>query len=90
MKTFETSRLVSGNRVFPTKIEISNNKVIITKPGVFSKTEKTIPFSKIVSVMVKTPLLNFSSVSIVTETETVKIEGLSKNEVIEIRDSITN
>jgi len=90
MKTFETSRLVSGNRVFPTKIEISNNKVIITKPGVFSKTEKTIPFSKIVSVMVKTPLLNFSSVSIVTETETVKIEGLSKNEAIEIRDSITN
>jgi len=90
MKTFETSRLVSGNRVFPTKIEISNSKVIITKPGVFSKTEKTIPFSKIVSVMVKTPLLNFSSVSIVTETETVKIEGLSKNEAIEIRDSITN
>ena len=90
MKTFETSRLVSGNRVFPTKIEISNIKVIITKPGVFSKTEKTIPFSKIVSVMVKTPLLNFSSVSIVTETETVKIEGLSKNEAIEIRDSITN
>jgi len=90
MKTFETSRLVSGNRVFPTKIEILTNKLVITKPGVFSKTEKTIPFSKIVSVMVKTPLLNFSSVSITTETETIKIEGLSKNEAIEIRDSITN
>jgi len=90
MKTFETSRLVSGNRVFPTKIEIFTNKLVITKPGVFSKTEKTIPFSKIVSVMVKTPLLNFSSVSITTETETIKIEGLSKNEAIEIRDSITN
>lgn len=88
MKTFETSRLISGNRIFPTKITIDFNKVIIKKSGIFSSEENVIPISKIVSVKINTPLLNFSSLEIVTENETIKIDGLSKNDAKEMRDLI--
>jgi membrane protein YdbS with pleckstrin-like domain len=88
MKTFETNRLVPGNRVFPTKISIGSNKLTIIKRGIFSEDEKVIPFSKIVSVKLHTPLLNFSHIEIVTEGEVVKIEGLTKSEAKEIRDLI--
>lgn len=88
MKTFETSRLISGNRVFPTKITIDFNKVIIKKNGIFSSDENVIPISKIVSVKINTPIFNFSSLEIVTENETIKIDGLSKSDVKEMRDLI--
>lgn len=88
MKTFETSRLISGNRIFPTKITIGSNKVIITKNGVFSTDEKVIPISKIISVKIHTPLLNFSTIEIITESETIKVEGLTKSEVKEMRQLI--
>ena len=67
MKVYQASKLAAGvSKVFPHKITITDNSVTITEPGLFSNKEKTIPFSKIASVNIDSPLIGFSTITIET------------------------
>lgn len=90
MKTFEASRLTEGNKVFPTKLIITNRSVTIRKPGVFSSDEKIIPMLQITHVDVSCPFVGFSSITIGTENEPVKVSGFTRSEVNQIKDIILN
>lgn len=90
MKTFEASRLTEGNKVFPTKIVITNRSVTIKKPGVFSSDEKIIPMSQVTHVDVSCPFVGFSTITFGTENEPVKVSGFTKSEVSQMKEIILN
>ena len=90
MKTFEVNRLVSGNRVFPTRVQITDFGVTIIKPGVFSNQEEYIPLSNITWVKIDTPLLGFSTIEIGTSGKSFIINGFSKSDAKEIKQLISN
>jgi len=89
METFKTSRLSSGNKLFPTEITILERNVVIHNPGLFNTDEKTIPFSKIASVSINKPLIGFSTIVIETTGEdSISITGFTKDQVIKMKEII--
>jgi len=85
-KTFVASRLTEGNRLFPSKIEIDELGVTLLAPGLFSDSEKTVPFSRIASVDIDTPLVGFSSITIQTTGEDqFRLNGFTAAEVKEMK-----
>lgn len=56
-ETFKASRWTSGNRLFPTVIEVSDKAVTRRKRSWFSSDEMSISMSKVASVHVKTGLI---------------------------------
>ncbi|MEI2758754.1 MAG: PH domain-containing protein [Bacteroidia bacterium] len=86
MKEYKASRMSKGNKVLPNKIRIDNDGITFRIPGVFSGEEKTIPFSRISSVEVNTPLVGFSSITINTTGEgAIVATGFYKEDVLEIK-----
>lgn len=86
---YTATRLSSGNRLFPTKISLLDNSVVISRPSLFSTKERTIPYSRISSVSYDTPLVGFSSITIETNGESSEtISGFFKSEVLEMKDAI--
>ena len=63
LQVFTASRLTSGNLIFPTRIEISNESVARIKPRWIGGSEDSIPIAKIASVSIATGLI-FSSIRI--------------------------
>src|ERR1700733_6762399 len=49
---FAASRWTSGNFVFPSRIEVSKERVAHIKPGLFRTEEESIPLSKVASVTI--------------------------------------
>jgi hypothetical protein len=49
---FAASRLTSGNFVFPSRIEVSKERVSRIKPGLFKSEEESIAISKVASVTI--------------------------------------
>jgi uncharacterized membrane protein YdbT with pleckstrin-like domain len=90
MKVYQASKLASGvSKVFPHKIIITESSVTLNEPGLFGSKEKTIPFSKIASVNISTPLIGFSSITIeTTGNDTLNINGFTKDEVREMKQTI--
>ncbi len=90
MKVYQASKLASGvSKVFPHRITISDNSVTITEPGLFSNKEKTIPFSKIASVNIDSPLIGFSTITVeTTGNDSLTINGFTKDEVREMKQII--
>lgn len=90
MKVYQASKLASGvSKVFPHRITISDNSVTITEPGLFSNKEKTIPFSKIASVNIDSPLIGFSTITVeTTGNDSLTINGFTKEEVREMKQTI--
>ena len=90
MKVYQASKLASGvSKVFPHKITITDNSVTITEPGLFSNKEKTIPFSKIASVNINSPLVGFSTITVeTTGNDSLTINGFTKDEVREMKQTI--
>jgi uncharacterized membrane protein YdbT with pleckstrin-like domain len=90
MKVYQASKLAAGvSKVFPHKITITDNSVTITEPGLFSNKEKTIPFSKIASVNIDSPLIGFSTITIeTTGNDSLTINGFTKDEVREMKQTI--
>ena len=82
METFIASRLSEGNKTFPIKIIIDTMGVTLKHPGLFSGQEQTVPFSRISSVDVDSPLVGYSTI-IINTTGQGKIEahGFTKAEV---------
>jgi uncharacterized membrane protein YdbT with pleckstrin-like domain len=90
MKVYQASKLAAGvSKVFPHKITITDNSVTITEPGLFSNKEKTIPFSKIASVNIDSPLIGFSTITVeTTGNDSLTINGFTKDEVREMKQII--
>ena len=90
MKVYQASKLAAGvSKLFPHKITITDNSVTITEPGLFSNKEKTIPFSKIASVNINSPLVGFSTITIeTTGNDSLTINGFTKDEVREMKQTI--
>jgi len=89
METFVASRLSEGNKTFPIKIVIDEIGITLKHPGIFSGKEQTVPFSRISSVDVDSPLVGYSTI-IIHATGQGKIEahGFTKAEVNQMRKVI--
>lgn len=62
-ESFSASRLTEGNRIFPTRIEVSPDRVARIKPRLVGSTEESIAISNVASVQIATGLL-FSDIRI--------------------------
>jgi len=56
-QVFTASRWTSGNRIFPVRIEINQNRVTRIKPRVFGSNEESIPIFKVASVNIQTGVI---------------------------------
>jgi len=56
-RVFTASRLTSGNRIFPVRIEVNQNRVTRIKPRLFGSNEESIPISKVASVNIQTGIM---------------------------------
>jgi uncharacterized membrane protein YdbT with pleckstrin-like domain len=89
MKKFTASRLSSGNFFFPVRITLDERGVTLRIPSFFSGDEKTIPYSRISSVDVNTPMIGFSDIKINTTGEgAIAAHGFYKSEVKEIKEFV--
>ncbi|MDO9376271.1 MAG: PH domain-containing protein [Ferruginibacter sp.] len=89
MKTYTASRLSEGNKVFPIKISIDEIGITVNHPGLFSGQEKTIPFSRVSSVDVDSPMVGYSTITIQTTGEgRIEGHGFTKTEVVEMKELI--
>jgi hypothetical protein len=62
-ESFTASRLTEGNRIFPTRIEVSPERVARIKPKLVGSTEESISIANVASVQIATGLL-FSDIRI--------------------------
>lgn len=86
MKTFSVSRLIRGNEIYPKKLIIDTNGVLIKEPGFFNGKERMISYKHISSVMIDTPFVGYSTIEIqTTGQELFSIHGFLESEVKEMR-----
>lgn len=89
MSNYTASRLSEGNKLFPITIMIDELGVTLKHPGLFSGQEKTIPFSRVSSVDVDSPLVGYSTIIIQTTGEgEIVAKGFTKSEVEEMKKLI--
>ena len=86
---FKASRWTSGNRLFPTFIEITDTAVIRRKRSWFRMDEMSISISKVASVHIRTGVI-WSDILIESTggTDPLKSHGHSKVDALRIRDLI--
>jgi len=89
MEIFISSRLTTGNKIFPSKIIVDELGVTLRIPGMFSGNEKTVPFNRIASVDIKSPFIGFSAIVIETTGEgRIKAHGFTRTEVKRMKELI--
>lgn len=88
-ESFSASRLTKGNRIFPTRIEVSPDRVARIKPRLVGSTEESIAISNVASVQIATGLL-FSDIRIDSTGGSNPIEshGHTKGDARRIRELI--
>ena len=88
-ESFSASRLTQGNRIFPTRIEVSPDRVARIKPRLIGSTEESIAISNVASVQIATGLL-FSDIRIDSTGGSNPIEshGHTKGDARRIRELI--
>ena len=88
-RVFTASRLTAGNLVFPTRIEVTPDRVARIKPRLIGGSEESIPIAKIASVAISTGLI-FSSIRIESTggVSPIVSDGHYKGDAISIRDLI--
>ena len=88
-ESFSASRLTQGNRIFPTRIEVSPDRVARIKPRLVGSTEESIAISNVASVQISTGLL-FSDIRIDSTGGSNPIEshGHTKSDARRIRELI--
>ena len=62
-ETFIASRMTSGNFLFPTRIEVSPERVLRIKPRALGQDEESMPMAKVASVQINVGLM-FSQIRI--------------------------
>lgn len=91
MNKFKTSRLSSGNFIFPIEVILNSSNLTIKTPNLISRNERVIPFNRVSSVSISTPMIGFSSITIETNGESlVLIHGFYKIEVEKMSKLILN
>jgi uncharacterized membrane protein YdbT with pleckstrin-like domain len=89
MEIFISSRLTTGNKLFPSAVIIDEGGVTLKIPGLFSGNEKTVPFTRISSVDIFCPFIGYSTISIETTGEgSIKAHGFTKAEVKRMKELI--
>jgi len=86
---FRTSRLSSGNRLFPTQVLITPTSVVQYTPRWFGRREETIHMAHIASVKIETGIV-FSDVLIETSggTDPILCHGHGKGDAARMKDLI--
>lgn len=79
-----SSRLSSGNKLFPTEIHIEANGITIKEPGVFNSKSTFISFIDIVSVSIDNPMVGYSTLTFFTNSTSVVVNGFTKKQSEEI------
>lgn len=87
--SFSASRLTQGNRIFPTRIEVSPDRVARIKPRLVGSTEESIAIANVASVQISTGLL-FSDIRIDSTggTNPIVSHGHTKGDARRIRELI--
>jgi len=88
-ESFSASRWTTGNRIFPTRIEVSPDRVARIKPRFLGSTEESIAISNVASVQISTGLL-FSDIRIDSTggTNPITSHGHTKDDARRIRELI--
>lgn len=85
---YTSSRLSSGNNVFPTEIHIEATGIKIKEPGIFNSKSTFVVFSDIVSISIDNPLIGFSTLTFFTNSTTIVVTGFTKKQSEEINAMI--
>ena len=88
-RVFIASRWTSGNHVFPTRIEVTADRLVRIKPRFIGRSEESMPIAKIASVAIDTGLM-FSTIRIDSTGGSVPIlsTGHTKGDALALRDLI--
>jgi len=88
-ETFTASRWTKGNRLFPTRVVVSPQRVIRVKSRWFGSNEESIPISKVASVHISTGMV-WSDIVVESTggTDPITSHGHSKKDAQRIRDLI--
>jgi hypothetical protein len=86
---FTASRLTTGNRLFPVRIEVTQDRVARIKPRLFGSDEESIAIPKVASVNIRTGFI-WSDIRIDSEggTNPIVSHGHSKGDAQAIRGLI--
>jgi len=86
MNIFIASRLSNGNGLFPVEIHLNENNVTVKHPGLISGMEKSLPYSKITSVKIVSPVFGFSKIIITAYgLDTLLLEGFERRYAEEVK-----
>ncbi len=86
--TYTASRMADGNKLFPPKVTILDNGIRVKIPGFFKGEEYFLYYKQIGFVIVKSPLVGYSTLTIATDIGYVTVHGFSKKEVEAIKQAI--
>ena len=88
-ESFSASRFTKGNFWFPTRIEVSPDRVARVKPRMFGSTEESIAIANVASVQINTGMM-FSDIRIDSTGGNAPItsHGHTKGDARRIRDLI--
>jgi hypothetical protein len=88
-ESFSASRLTKGNFLFPTRIEVSPERVARIKPRFFGRTEESISIANVASVQIDAGIL-FADLRIDSTggTNPITSHGHSKGDARRIRELI--
>ena len=85
---YTSSRLSSGNKVFPTEIHIEVGGIKIKEPGIYNSKSTFIGFTDIVSISIDNPLVGFSTLTFFTNSTNYVVTGFTKKQSEEINSTI--
>jgi hypothetical protein len=85
---YTSSRLSSGNKIFPTEIHIEAAGIKIKEPGIYNSKSTFIAFTDIVSISIDNPLVGFSTLTFFTNSTTHVVTGFTKKQSEEINTVI--
>jgi len=85
---YTSSRLSSGNKLFPTEIHIEDTGIKIKEPGIFNSKSTFISYGDIVSVSIDNPLVGYSTLTFFTNSTSIVVNGFTKKQSEEINTSI--
>ena len=88
-EVFTASRLTRGNFLFPTRIEVSPERVLRIKPRAFGQDEESVAIAKVASVQIKVGMM-FSDIRIDSAggTNPIVSHGHTKSDARRIRELI--
>ena len=88
-ETFIASRMTKGNFLFPTRIEVSEERVLRIKPRALGQDEESMPMAKVASVQISVGMM-FSEIRIDSAggTNPIVSHGHKKADARRIRELI--